>query len=71
MKNDQNKKVNISNLRNMVINERELKDEVSLLAINLFHIIDMIEDGEKSKDRINKVKKDMLEIISRLKPNPQ
>jgi hypothetical protein len=69
MKNEQNKKANIANLRNMVIQERELKDEVSLLAINLFHVIDMIEDGEKSKDRIGKVKKDMLDIIERLRPN--
>jgi hypothetical protein len=69
MKNEQNKKANIANLRNMVIQERELKDEVSLLAINLFHVIDMIEDGEKSKDRIGKVKKDMLDIIERLKSN--
>jgi len=71
MRNEQKNKVNIADLRNMVIQERELKDEVSLLAINLFHVIDMIEDRKKSKDRINKVKKDMLEIISRLKPNPQ
>jgi hypothetical protein len=69
MKDKQKNIVNIADLRNMTINGRELKDEVSLLAINLFHVIDMIEDGEKSKDRTNKVKKDMLDIIERLRPN--